>query len=89
MSETWRPLYKFDCTPRQLAEFQPRCAEYQTARESVLLAATPVLIIRVSRYQIELEIKVHEDFSVIMKSSRTFASGSKSITSCTNLKHFP
>ena len=63
MSETWRPLYKFDCTPRQLAEFQPRCAEYQTARESVLLAATPVLIIRVSRDQIELDTKVREDFT--------------------------
>ena len=48
-ADTWRPLYKFDCMPRQLAEFQPRCAEYQTARETVLLAGTPVIIIRVRR----------------------------------------
>ena len=39
-------MYKFDETPRELAEFQPRCDEYQTDT-NVQLAAMPVAIIKV------------------------------------------
>ena len=45
-ADSWTTMYKFDETPRELAEFQPRCDEYQTDT-NVQLAAMPVAIIKV------------------------------------------
>ena len=56
-ADSWTTMYKFDETPRELAEFQPRCDEYQTDT-NVQLAAMPVAIIKVGALAGERQKKI-------------------------------
>ena len=46
LQDSWGTLFRYDLTPRDLADFQERCDEYQTDKEHCMLAAVPVLIIK-------------------------------------------
>ena len=41
---SWQTLFRYDVSARELAEFQPRCDEYQTDRDNSMLAVVPVCI---------------------------------------------
>ena len=41
---SWQTLFRFDVEARELAEFQPRCDEYQTDKDNCMLACVPVCI---------------------------------------------
>ena len=44
LQASWQTLFRYDVVARELAEFQPRCDEYQTDQENCMLAAVPVCI---------------------------------------------
>ena len=41
---SWQTLFRYDVVARELAEFQPRCDEYQTDKDNCILAALPICI---------------------------------------------